>query len=454
MEAPNGYIVLDFVGFTDKGDYSASVVYMKNDLVHKKNTLWKCLADNIVNVEPETNSTIWEVFIEGDKPVYGSYQTFPRPGEKEKIYVDVTVDPRLMYTWDQNKNDYVLTGGAGGADGGSVDIPITLTAENWTGSDAPYSQEIVLPQMREEMTPLHFLAGDTDEMQYAYSLITDYKAQYGKITFYASDKPNVNIDLTLKGIPAQQVDYVDNTLILSVRASGFNLNEDTGRYEQTIVVDGMTAGTGGSWDIVRFGDVLSIEESKIAANITDVDRLDGAIKISCTEIPPQDYMISLSGTYVEAQEGDVLLKDMKPWFERISALQEDISDAFDETKTYSIGDYCIYLNTLCRFIDAKEEGPFDGTKVVPVSVMSEIQVIKKDFWKQQNGVYDGKNLADVFDGEISRYSDEWEWIHDRINMAFYDGLLVGDYIPMLMQNERVEAQIAGIDVYTDRKSVV
>lgn len=372
MAVPEGMVVLDFVGFTDKGNYSSSEVYMENDLTHWKNTVWKCKADDTVNEEPSNSSVFWEVFIEGEKPVYGSYETFPRPGEVEKFYVDNTVDPRLMYTWDPNMNDYVLTGGAGGADGGSVDIPVTLIASKWTGSTSPYSQEVILPQMREDMTPLHFLDGESDDMQYAYSLITDYEVSYGKITFYASDRPSVDIDLVLKGIPAQEVEYVDNTIIVPVQPSGFSLNSTTNRYEQTILVSGMTVGTGGTWDIIRSGTVLTLAESKISANITDVERLDGAVKIICTELPTQPYMLSLSSTYAEATEGDTLLADMQGWFDKVNGIQSDISDEFSQSKAYVSGDYCIYLNRLYKFTEAKPAGAWDGTKVVPCTIGQEL----------------------------------------------------------------------------------
>lgn len=404
MAVPDGMVVLDFVGFTDKGDYSSSTVYMENDLTHWKNTVWKCKSDNTVNVEPSESSPLWEIFIEGQKPYYDAYANFPRPGEPERFYVDNTVDPRLMYTWDPNINDYILTGGAGGADGGSVDIPLLLISTKWEGTEAPYSQEIILPQMREEMTPLYFLSGDTDEMRYAYSLITDYEAGYGKITFYASDKPIVNIELTLKGIPAQEVEYVDNTIIVYVYSDRFNLNEATGRYEQIISVDGMIAGTGGSWDLVRSGDVLSIVESKIVADITDVDRLDGAIKISCIEIPSQNYMISLSGTYIEAQEGDVLLKNMQSWFDQVQSIEENVSDEFSEDKDYEDGKYCIYRNKLYKFTSNKLKGPWDGEKVVPCTIAGELGDLNSNIIKYKDIELTNIELITSGDGTFDSYN--------------------------------------------------
>ena len=74
-----------------------------------------------------------------------------------------------MYTWREATQEYVLTGGAGGADGSSMDIQVTLPAAGWTGSAAPYQQTVTIPQMREDMTPFHFFAGDDDTERYAYT---------------------------------------------------------------------------------------------------------------------------------------------------------------------------------------------------------------------------------------------------------------------------------------------
>lgn len=56
----------------------------------------------------------------------------------------------------------------------------------------------------------------------------------------------------------------------------------------------------------------------------------------------------------------------------VSDMEGSVSDAFSETKTYATGDYCIYLNKLYKFTAAKDAGPWDGTKVVPCTVMGEI----------------------------------------------------------------------------------
>lgn len=62
--------------------------------------------------------------------------------------------------------------------------------------------------------------------------------------------------------------------------------------------------------------------------------------------------------------------------------------------------------------------------------------------------YDGRNLADIFNAEISRYSDEWEWMKDRIQEGYYKDLATCDYIPITMNGNVLDMQIAGFNTYT------
>lgn len=57
---------------------------------------------------------------------------------------------------------------------------------------------------------------------------------------------------------------------------------------------------------------------------------------------------------------------------------ETITDGFVTTKDYAIGDYCIYLNRLYKFIAAKSAGPWDGTKVTPILISQELQEIREE----------------------------------------------------------------------------
>lgn len=68
-------------------------------------------------------------------------------------------------------------------------------------------------------------------------------------------------------------------------------------------------------------------------------------------------------------------------------------------------------------------------------------------FQQSNGIYAGRNLKTVFAEEIKKYTDEWAWIRARIKAANYEGIYVGDYIPVTINNETVKAQVAGIDTY-------
>ena len=52
MVEPQGYTALDLVGYTDKGTYSPSATYVKNDLVHYSGNIWRVLIDDISNVTP------------------------------------------------------------------------------------------------------------------------------------------------------------------------------------------------------------------------------------------------------------------------------------------------------------------------------------------------------------------------------------------------------------------
>lgn len=54
------------------------------------------------------------------------------------------------------------------------------------------------------------------------------------------------------------------------------------------------------------------------------------------------------------------------------APQHEISDAFDDTKTYEVGNYTINQNTLYKFTDNKSPGLWDASKVIACTVMGEV----------------------------------------------------------------------------------
>lgn len=267
--------------------------------------------------------------------VFIPFSSFPLIGDSKTIYVDISNTEELkLYRW--NGENYINNSSISNESVSSIDIPVALLSAGWTGTTAPYTQTVTVPQVREGMTPILCLSNNADsDMLYAYGLIVDYTASYGQMTFYAADLPSVNVDIVLKGVPAQQLEYVDNTVIVPVSASGFELNEDHGRYEQTITVEGMTAGLGGNWDIVRSGPVLTVAESKIVKNITDINRLDGAVKIVCLAPPEQDYMIYLQGTQTPVNDDTPILSNMQGWFDKVNQLDDKLNNntvySYDET---------------------------------------------------------------------------------------------------------------------------
>lgn len=64
MTSPEGYVSLGLIGFTDKGEYSSSEIYVANDLVHKDNKVWKCLQDNTSGITPAEGAN-WTIFVSG-----------------------------------------------------------------------------------------------------------------------------------------------------------------------------------------------------------------------------------------------------------------------------------------------------------------------------------------------------------------------------------------------------
>ena len=106
------------------------------------------------------------------------------------------------------------------------------------------------------------------------------------------------------------------------------------------------------------------------------------------------------------------------------------------------------------------------TPKLPIRVPDIQEVVTKDEYLTENEIqrqifnriYNGRDLTKIFANEIAKYSDEWAWIKARISSANYEGLYVGDYIPVTMNagtvggtsiaQQTFQCQIAGIDTYT------
>lgn len=63
-------------------------------------------------------------------------------------------------------------------------------------------------------------------------------------------------------------------------------------------------------------------------------------------------------------------------------------------------------------------------------------------------VYPGVDLTQKFAAEIANYTDEWAWIHARIQAGNYAGININDYIPVVANGDTYKARIMGINTYT------
>ena len=128
------------------------------------------------------------------------------------------------------------------------------------------------------------------------------------------------------------------------------------------------------------------------------------------------------------------LDKSKVYVGRISGLDEYIASSTIQTGQ---------INGLEEFVD----------NIISSDVTPKINIEEKI----NNRIYDGRDLTVVFANEISNYANPWEWINARISNANYDGLYIGDYIPVTMStgivggtniaSQTFQCQIAGIDTY-------
>ena len=130
MVNPTGYTALDLIGYTDKGAYSSSATYVKNDLVHYNNKLWRCLIDDTSNVTPSEGVT-WTIFVEEPGVMTGATSgaagtggTIPAPaaGDQGKFF-------RGDGTWNNPPLPPDMTGATSSANGTHGLIPAPTIAD-------------------------------------------------------------------------------------------------------------------------------------------------------------------------------------------------------------------------------------------------------------------------------------------------------------------------------------
>lgn len=156
------------------------------------------------------NNDLSNLKLDNRKLYFGARSSYPSTGDTETLYIDSTVNPPLMYTWNTILEDYVITGGTGGSGSGSgsggggtttgYDEILQLPLTGWTGDSAPYTQSVTANNMSSSKAVVYAQVTDEpipsdDEME-AYDLIYGILQETNKVTFYAYEKPE--IDLTIR----------------------------------------------------------------------------------------------------------------------------------------------------------------------------------------------------------------------------------------------------------------
>lgn len=140
---------------------------------------------------------------------------------------------------------------------------------------------------------------------------------------------------------------------------------------------------------------------------------------------------------------------------------------YDSTKTYVdtvLGDSRYVTVSTDQTVSGKKTFSQEVTIPNPASA-SDTNIAATTAWvndkldaymQMTNGIYDGVDLTSKFASEIGS-DDVWTWLHNRISSTNFNGLHVGDYIPVTISAGTVgsdsvvaqtfNCQVAGIDTY-------
>lgn len=150
MVNPTGYTALDLVGYTDKGTYSSSATYVKNDLVHYNSSIWRCLIDDTSNVTPSEGVT-WTIFIEEPGLMTGA--TSSAPGTSGIVPAPAAGDDGKFLrgdgTWNNPPLPPDMTGATGSANGthGLVPAPLIAEKDSFLKGDGTWDNPTAAPMV-------------------------------------------------------------------------------------------------------------------------------------------------------------------------------------------------------------------------------------------------------------------------------------------------------------------
>ncbi len=111
---------------------------------------------------------------------------------------DMETDGDEYFDFDRDLNDNFKK-----IDARFAAVDVVVSPLNWVGSEAPYTQEIEVEGMREEINP-HAVLVYSDDYETSqierneYSKIYDGKSGEGKITLFATSPTGVDLTLRIK----------------------------------------------------------------------------------------------------------------------------------------------------------------------------------------------------------------------------------------------------------------
>lgn len=95
------------------------------------------------------------------------------------------------------------------------------------------------------------------------------------------------------GVSMEYIMNANKPFVISLKPDDFVLNKTTGRYEAIVESEYVNSDTWLEWHIVRNGDYLTSEESKITSGFTDIVSMDRKIKFISTTLPEKAFSLNM-----------------------------------------------------------------------------------------------------------------------------------------------------------------